>query len=395
MPSDVNPAYVEHLRARGFDLQQELGRGLSGSVYRATQTSLGRPVAAKFCDGAIARRDEQLRKRFVREAKLLARVSHPAIPYVILTGTVPALDVPYIVMEFIEGRRLRDELAPGKALSHEFSVRVGLELLDALVAVHRAKIVHRDISPENIMVSDGRCVLIDFSIGFDQGGGPGVTRATATGEHLGRVDYMAPEQATDMGAVDERCDVYSAGVVLLEMLTGSRKFAYEKLDAHLIHLAAGLRDVLRRALSPSLDGRFPNAAEFRTALMAFGNGGALLNVPMTALCASHKCPSANWSFHGYYRGPKIYYDSTDSFCGACGLPLNRTCERCGQAFQETPHCGNCGQEWYSVPVCGSCGSWLKLADMGTDTARLCCSKGRRGQSHSRRPSGAPDDDIPF
>lgn len=394
--SQPNPAYVDHLRARGFELHEELGRGLSGAVLRATQTSLERPVAVKFCDGLAARRSEQLRKRFHRESRILARVSHPAVPYVIVAGTVPVVDVPFMVMEFIDGRRLRDEIAGGRRLPHEFSLRLSLELLDALTAVHRARIVHRDISPENIMVSSGRCVLIDFSIGFDQDGGPGVTRATTTGEHLGRADYMAPEQAADMGSVDERCDVYAAGVVLLEMLTGSPKFVYERLDAQLGEITLGLRDVLRRALAPDLGKRFQTAAEFRSALSPFGTTAAVaLNAPMTAVCASHRCPGASWTPNGYYEGPRICRDSTDSFCDACGLQLKRSCERCGNAFKETSHCGNCGSQWYSVPECATCGSWLKLADMGADTAKVCCSKGRRGRPAPRASAPPPNDDIPF
>jgi serine/threonine protein kinase len=94
--------YVEDLRRRGFELRTELGRGLSGRVFRATQVKLGRDVAIKFCDGLESRRSETLRKRFERESQLLAKLSHPNIPYVLTTGDIRVLGIPYMILEFVE-----------------------------------------------------------------------------------------------------------------------------------------------------------------------------------------------------------------------------------------------------------------------------------------------------
>jgi len=129
-----------------------------------------------------------------------------------------------MVLEFIEGHRLRDDLNKRKVLDQRVALGVVMDLLAALDAAHQASIVHRDVSPENLMLSKGRCVLIDFSIGMSTTKDVGMTQATKTGEHLGRVDYMAPEQKKDMTRVDERCDLYAAAVVLLEMLSGSATF---------------------------------------------------------------------------------------------------------------------------------------------------------------------------
>jgi eukaryotic-like serine/threonine-protein kinase len=370
-------------------------------VFRAQQVSLGRDVAIKFCDGPESRRSETLRKRFERESKLLAKLSHPNIPYVLTTGEIRALGIPYMVLEFVEGHRLRDELAKRQVVDQRIALGFMIELLAALGAAHEASIVHRDVSPENIMVGNGRCVLIDFSIGMSTNSDLGMTRATNTGEHLGRVDYMAPEQKKDMTRVDARCDLYAAGVVLLEMLSGSAKFARAQLDAQMAHLAVELREVIKRALQDDREARFPSATAFQDALRPFLSGTASLNSATTALCTNTKCPGAEWTEHGYYEGPAIFADSTEAFCGRCGGRLKRQCGNCGASFRHSQFCGSCGDRWYEIPTCDTCGSWLQSQDMGTDTKANCCTKGRR-----KRPQGfggqvaapeAPptDDDIPF
>lgn len=381
--------YTEHLKRRGFHPVRWLGSGLSGTVIEATQSRLERSVAVKFCDARGAHHNVTLRTRFEREAQLLARIQHPAIPYVLTTGVVPTADVPYTVLQFIAGRRLRDELLPQKPLAHEFAVRLMVELLDALGAAHHHRIIHRDVSPENIMVSAGRCVLIDFSIGMSLDQASGLARATETGEHLGRADYMAPEQRVDMAHVDERCDLYAAAVVFLEMLTGSPRFASNRLDAQLAHLSPGLRDLLKRGLAAEPAARFPSARAFSDGLRPFATlQTALLNCATTALCRNVRCSGANWSQRGYYRGPGIYQSTTDTFCGACGQTLSRTCAGCGAFFRHSQYCGDCGTQWYAIPTCQTCGSLLQEQDMGTDTTAHCCTKGRH-------KTGWSDDNIPF
>lgn len=382
--------YVQHLERRGFRPLRIIGSGLSGTVVEANQNSLARAVAVKFCDSLLSRNNPTLRKRFQREAQLLARIHHAAIPYVLTTGVVPKLDVPYTVLQFIPGRRLRDDLGPSKTLEHDFCVRLMLELLDALRAAHEQGIIHRDVSPENIMVSSGRCVLIDFSIGVSLKQAPGLTRATPTGQHLGRADYMAPEQGVDMARTDQRSDLYSAAVVFLEMLTGSPKFPPKRLDAHLAELNPDVRDLLKRALAQDPANRFPSAREFSEALRPFSASRTpILNCAVTAVCASLKCSAANWSPRGYYRGPKIYEATTDTFCESCGVALKRTCSGCGASFRNSRHCGDCGAQWYSIPTCETCGSYLQEQDVGTDTKANCCTKGRR--KNPRKKAGTKDD----
>lgn len=390
---DLPSEYTDHLERRGFSPIRRIGSGLSGTVIEAKQKSLCRSVAIKFCDSSYSRENATLRKRFEREAQILARIHHPAIPYVLTTGVVPKAEVLYTVLQFIPGQRLRDELSLRKPLEHDFAVRLMVELLGALQAAHEQHIVHRDVSPENIMVSASRCVLIDFSIGTSLKQAPGLTRATMTGEHLGRADYMAPEQQVDMAHVDERCDLYAAAVVFLEMLTGSPKFQLKQFDANLSDLTPGIRNILKRGLASDPEARFPSAREFGEALRPFSAAKIpILNCATTAVCANLRCSAANWSPNGYYRGPKIYENTTDTFCEVCGTALKRTCASCGASFRGAPHCGDCGGQWYRIPTCETCGSWLQEQDMGTDTKLNCCTKGRRKNPERKMME---KDDIPF
>ena len=343
-----------------------------------------------------AKNNPGLRKRFEREAKLLARIHHPAIPYVLTTGVIPKPTVPYTVIQFIEGRHLRDELDKKKTLAPEPALRLIAEVLDALRAVHRERIIHRDIKPENIMLAGDRCMLIDFSIGFSLEQTPGVTRTTATGEHLGSVDYMCPEQRRDMARVDERCDLYAAAIVLLEMLTGSTRLAPDRMDAQLSHLAPGVRAVLKRACAEEVSERYQTAEEFLDALRPLTVARATLhNLKIPALCTNTCCPSADWSPRGYYRGPCVYEETKANHCGSCGALLKRHCARCGATYDSTRFCGECGTEWYAVPTCEKCRSWLQLNDMGTNTRDECCTKGRQKAVIAEAPPLPWPDGAPF
>lgn len=386
--------YVVHLGKRGFRLDERIGWGLSGSVYRATQTSLDRPVAVKFGDSAEAQRNAQLRARFEREAKLLALLSHPSIPYVLIAGVVPDVAVPYTVMEFIDGQRLRDQLPSRSSLAPSIAIGLALDLLDALQAAHQANIVHRDVCPENVLVRSGRCVLIDFSIGVELNGK--CSRETNTGDHLGRAAYMSPEQQQDMGSVDGRSDVYSTAVLLLEMLTGSPGLAQLSADGFADKYSNGLRDVLLKGLAHERDARFTSAVAFGEELRRLElNRVGVLTGPITAICSSTTCPRADWTDAGYYRGPSVFRDCTDGFCTSCGTALKRSCDGCGAPYKETPHCGACGRKWYSVPTCKTCGSWLKVQDMNRDTLNTCCSRGDWKASTKNNLDRDPYDDIPF
>ena len=203
--------YVEHLSRRGFVLEKVLGRGGSGSVYLAEQTNLNRKVAIKFFDSAFARDDPAAKKRFSREAKLLARFQHPGFPHVLTQGSATAFfgEAPYFVMEYVAGSSLKDLLSQQIKLPLEVSIGYACQILSALGYAHSRKILHRDVKPANIMVdANSRCFVIDFSIGVSTALEAGLTRATTTGESIGTPQYMAPEQLNDASKTDNRADIF-------------------------------------------------------------------------------------------------------------------------------------------------------------------------------------------
>ena len=174
-------SYASALSSRGFDLEERIGRGAFGTVYKANQRSLGRPVAVKFFDSPFMQQPIN-RKRFEREALLLARIQHPSVPYVITQGTLKdESNTPYSVMHFIPGEGLDRVVQRDGRFQANRAVDVMLDVLDALETVHERGIVHRDVKPNNIMIEKARTWLIDFSIGIAIAAIPGLSRPTATG----------------------------------------------------------------------------------------------------------------------------------------------------------------------------------------------------------------------
>jgi eukaryotic-like serine/threonine-protein kinase len=213
--------YKEAFQAKGFDLQRQIGSGLSGSVFKATQRSLGRHVAIKVFDNPLSETDTAL--PIQREARLLARIAHPSIPVVLTRGelTINGKNVPYTIMQFIDGIELREIIENERRIELTRAVGIASQVLAALGAAHTQQIVHRDVKPANIMVhrltSDVH--LIDFSIGFSLVPATGLTRVTEAKGQPGSYEYMAPEQKEGL-EVDHRADIYSLGIVLFEMLIG-------------------------------------------------------------------------------------------------------------------------------------------------------------------------------
>lgn len=260
--------YVQVLARQGFDLGQLIGSGAYGSVFKAIQRSLRRAVAVKFFDNPFTKGAAN-RTRFGREAPLLARVQHPAVPYVLTTGHVPIAasdQIPYMVMEFVGGVSLFSRLEATAPLELDSVFSIMRSLLSALDCAHQNDVVHRDVKPDNILISDNGVFLIDFSIGFTTKPDVGLERATGVGECVGTANYAAPEQLRDSSGVDLRADIYSAGVVLAEMLGARPRIRLHSLDSELRDLPSTLRDVVRRATADDPDDRFARAGDFWTAL---------------------------------------------------------------------------------------------------------------------------------
>lgn len=402
--------YVDALRKRKFEIDDFIGNGAYGYVWRAIQLSLNRPVAIKFFDG-IGMRDESNRKRFERERLLLARLDHPAIPYILTDGALfrGKEEIPYIVMQFISGTKLSDIIDRQRKLEVGDAIRITQNILSALACAHRGNVVHRDVAPDNIIVSEQVTYLFDFSIGICTEHVPGLTRTTDPGERVGRSAYASPEQMVDSSSVDHRTDIYSAGVVLYELLTGHPRIKTNLIDQDLSHVPVELRTAIRTACAPKRDERFPNAEAFIDALQRLSVALTTLSgEPTLSLCPNWKCPGAHWSERGYFRGPRINDECADPYCNACGTRYIKNCRACRSPLPlnlkqlvvtshksdrdaTEAHCSRCGELIFQTPACATCRSFLTLPDMGTDTKTNGCSKCRAPQ-----PSPYGDDDgIPF
>jgi eukaryotic-like serine/threonine-protein kinase len=207
-----------------YRIDEQLGAGGMGVVYRATDTVLGRTVALKFL--APDHADPAHRDRLMREAKIASGLSHPNIAHIY--EIVSADDALCIAMEFVDGRRL-DQVIAGQPMASTDIVDIAVQIADALDAAHAKGIVHRDIKPANVMLTGRRQVkVLDFGLAKREGPAPSRSDAStnATSEAgliLGTVSYMSPEQAWGR-PVDIRSDIFSLGAVLYEMATGRQAF---------------------------------------------------------------------------------------------------------------------------------------------------------------------------
>jgi eukaryotic-like serine/threonine-protein kinase len=209
-----------------YMIQSRLGRGGMATVYKAHDPSIGRDVAVKFLHASLAE-DEDCRARFLREARAAGGLSHPNIVVVHDVGEIEGR--PYMAMELIDGMTLADLVERNKVVPVRDAVVIGLQLARALEYAHARGVVHRDIKPGNIMLlSDGRTVKVaDFGIAHMDDGG---LQRTQVGDVLGTPQYMSPEQ-TRGDKLDGRSDLFSAGIVLYQLLAGERPFRGENLVA--------------------------------------------------------------------------------------------------------------------------------------------------------------------
>jgi len=220
----------------GWVIEAELGQGGMGIVYRAWDPRLDRQIALKLIASEYAE-DEEYRRRFVNEARLAAAIDHPNLVPIHAAGEVD--EVLYLVMRYVEGTDLRAVLSAQGALPPRRAAAIVSQVAAALDAAHAKGLVHRDVKPGNVLLSseggDDHAYLADFGLAkrVDSAGGP-----TSTGQFVGTVDYVAPEQVQG-GRVDARSDVYSLGCVLYHALTGSVPFPREE---HFARLFAHLHD---------------------------------------------------------------------------------------------------------------------------------------------------------
>ncbi len=278
------------LLAGRYQVGELLGRGGMADVRAGTDTRLGRRVAIKLLKPVLAS-DPAFRTRFRREAQDAAKMAHPTIVRIFDAGeeTIPGPDgmeaqVPFIIMEYVDGRLLQEIIAEGPVAPSE-AVRIIQQVLTALEYSHRAGVVHRDIKPGNIMItSSGQVKVMDFGIAR------AISESSATiaetSAIVGTAQYFSPEQARGE-SVDARTDLYSTGVVLFELLTGRPPFrgenpvavAYQHVNQNPVAPSAvnpvippSLDSVVLRALAKDRNARFQTASEFQQGVETAGQG---------------------------------------------------------------------------------------------------------------------------
>ena len=273
-----------------YELVRTIGRGAMGSVWEAKHKRLGRRVALKFLHKEMSN-DQEAVDRFIREAQAASSLGHDYIADVTDVGHTGAGGTHFLVMELLEGLTLAQLLRRDGNLEPMRAARLVRQLCKALHAAHQRGIVHRDVKPDNIFVivrDDGteQIKVLDFGIAKFRAALAGEKSATltATGVTLGTPYYMAPEQARAAKNLDGRTDVYSAGVVLYELLTGKPPFSGGSFSAVVIEAAtnpppslstqrpdlpAGYEDVVLKAMARKRRDRFGSADDMANALAPF------------------------------------------------------------------------------------------------------------------------------
>jgi len=311
----------------GFRIEERIGAGAMAVVYKATQLSLGRPVALKILPRKFADIDLFV-EQFESETDALASLNHPNIVSIIDRGRQG--DTYFFAMEYVEGTTLAEIMRAGR-LNREFFIKIMMQTADALRYAHARGIVHRDIKLANIMLNDqGNVKVADFGLAalIAESQEPKTKKSTV----MGTPDYMSPEQRLDASAVDERSDLYSLGVAMYETLTGS--------------LPSGVPPVppskINKAVDPTLDGivltclkqdradRYQTAAELLEVLQSYQH-------QLTRI--GEVCPKC-----------KKQNPETEKRCLHCGADLS-------ELFDICPECGT--ENRRDVEICRGCGANLE------------------------------------
>ncbi|MCG3159883.1 MAG: Serine/threonine-protein kinase PknD [Acidobacteria bacterium] len=290
-PTDVAADWLNAKESRAgqtighYELIRRIGRGGMGEVYLARDARLGRQIALKLLQSSLTQDAARVR-RFRQEARAASSLNHPNILTIYEVGQEDSTTggAHFIAAEFVDGQTLR-ELCRGEGLTLGAALDILIQVAGALTAAHEAGIVHRDIKPENIMLrGDGLVKVLDFGLAklteqatrpHTQGNGSFARVTTQPGVVMGTINYMSPEQARGL-EVDERSDLFSLGVVMYELLTGSAPFEGETTGDVLVALLAGeprplaryaaklpeaLQQIINRALAKPVEQRYQTARE--------------------------------------------------------------------------------------------------------------------------------------
>jgi serine/threonine protein kinase len=259
-----------------LEILQLLGAGGMGAVYKARQPALDRIVALKILP-AIGSSSGNFPERFNREARALARLSHPNIVAVHEFGQAGELH--FFIMEYVDGANLR-QLEQNERLTPRQALQIIPQICDALQYAHDEGVVHRDIKPENVLIDrKGRVKIADFGLAKILQRDPEALRLTVEGQVMGTPHYMAPEQVERPLTVDHRADIYSLGVVLYEMLTGDLPLGNFAPPSRKVRLDVRLDDVVLRALENDPERRYQHASEVKSQMQSIGHAPPQVTVP--------------------------------------------------------------------------------------------------------------------
>lgn len=272
-PNAIPPEAEQQELASAFphlEVEELIGQGGMGRVYRARQPHLNRTVALKLLSAERAH-DPEWQERFTREARALARLSHPNIVQVYDFGENP---VPFLLMEHVDGVNLRQAMDTGGLTTGEALALIP-KLCDALKYAHEHGVLHRDIKPENILIdTEGRVKLVDFGLAKLRDESPLPFTLTQSSARLGTLAYMAPEQVEKPADVDHRADIYSLGVVFYEMLTGELPLGRFPSPSEASGIDPRLDAIVMRTLEKKQDKRPDSAKQLRTEIERAQTGAA-------------------------------------------------------------------------------------------------------------------------
>lgn len=259
-PEQLQPSFPQ------YEIQGVLGYGGMGAVYKGWQKSLDRLVAIKILPAGIEDHGANFSERFKREARAMARFTHPGIVSVFDAGET-ADGLLYFVMECIEGTDVEKIVRENGPLPADHALAITAHVCDALAYAHKRGVIHRDIKPSNIMVDrDGQVKVADFGLAklaTDDAG----SLVTRTSVAIGTPDFMAPESLYGMGHVDHRADIYAVGVTLYQMLTGELpRGVFEMPSVQRPGLDPRFDAIVARAMQKNPEKRYASATEIRTDL---------------------------------------------------------------------------------------------------------------------------------